>query len=91
MPRLVLRPLSAYAKLIERRRKRLSAQPAPATAQLQTVHPHKDCCNQCCMSNITDADACWLPQLIQYAKHKGIKTINIVRRQEQVQQLKDLG
>jgi hypothetical protein len=30
-------------------------------------------------------------QLIQYAKHKGIKTINIVRRQEQVQQLKDLG
>jgi hypothetical protein len=31
------------------------------------------------------------PQLIQYAKHKGIKTINLVRRQEQVQQLKDLG
>jgi NADPH:quinone reductase-like Zn-dependent oxidoreductase len=30
-------------------------------------------------------------QLIQYAKHKGIKTINVVRRQEQVQQLKDLG
>lgn len=30
-------------------------------------------------------------QLIQYAKHVGIKTINLVRRQEQVQQLKDLG
>lgn len=29
--------------------------------------------------------------LIQYAKHVGIKTINIVRRAEQVQQLKDLG
>jgi len=29
--------------------------------------------------------------LIQYAKTKGIKTINIVRRQEQVQELKDLG
>lgn len=30
-------------------------------------------------------------QLIQYAKHVGVKTINIVRRAEQVQQLKDLG
>lgn len=29
--------------------------------------------------------------LIQYAKHIGIKTINIVRRQEQIQELKDLG
>jgi uncharacterized membrane protein len=38
-----------------------------------------------------DTHGCWLLQLIQYAKHKGIKTINLVRRQEQVQQLKDLG
>ena len=40
---------------------------------------------------VTESDCCWLLQLIQYAKHAGIKTINIVRRQEQVQQLKDLG
>ena len=32
-----------------------------------------------------------LPQLVQYARHIGIKTINLVRRQEQLQQLKDLG
>ena len=43
------------------------------------------------MSSVTDADGCWLSQLIQYAKHVGVKTINIVRRQEQGQQLKDLG
>lgn len=30
-------------------------------------------------------------QLVQYCKHIGVKTINIVRRAEQVQQLKDLG
>ena len=42
-------------------------------------------------SSVTEADDCWLPQLIQYAKHIGVRTINIVRRQEQVQQLKDLG
>lgn len=30
-------------------------------------------------------------QVIQYAKHTGIKTINIVRRKEQVQELKDIG
>lgn len=30
-------------------------------------------------------------QVIQYAKHKGIKTINIVRRPEQVKELKDIG
>ena len=29
--------------------------------------------------------------LIQYCRTKGIKTINIVRRQAQVQELKDLG
>ena len=34
---------------------------------------------------------CLRVQLIQYCKHKGIKTINVVRRQEQVQELKDLG
>jgi hypothetical protein len=30
-------------------------------------------------------------QLIQLAKHKGIRTINVVRRQEQVEELKALG
>jgi NADPH:quinone reductase-like Zn-dependent oxidoreductase len=30
-------------------------------------------------------------QLIQYCKHKGIKTINVVRRQEQIEELKALG
>jgi hypothetical protein len=30
-------------------------------------------------------------QVIQYAKHHGIKTINLVRRQEQIKELKDLG
>ena len=30
-------------------------------------------------------------QLIQYARHVGVKTINVVRREEQVQQLKELG
>jgi hypothetical protein len=30
-------------------------------------------------------------QLIQYAKHKGIKTINVVRRDEHIQELKDAG
>jgi hypothetical protein len=34
---------------------------------------------------------CSILQLIQYCKHKGIRTINVVRRQEQVQELKDLG
>jgi hypothetical protein len=33
---------------------------------------------------------CW-PQIIQYAKHKGIKTINVVRRDEHIQELKDVG
>jgi hypothetical protein len=30
-------------------------------------------------------------QLIQYAKHKGIKTINVVRCDEHIQELKDAG
>jgi hypothetical protein len=30
-------------------------------------------------------------QLIQYCKHKGIRTINVVRRQEQIEELKALG
>jgi hypothetical protein len=32
-----------------------------------------------------------LLQIIQYAKHKGIKTINVVRRDERIQELKDTG
>lgn len=34
---------------------------------------------------------CFRLQLIQYAKHKGIKTINVVRRDEHIQELKDAG
>ena len=30
-------------------------------------------------------------QLVQYAKHVGVKTINVVRRSEHIQELKDLG
>jgi NADPH:quinone reductase-like Zn-dependent oxidoreductase len=29
--------------------------------------------------------------LLQLAKHRGIKTVNVVRRQEQVEELKQLG
>lgn len=31
------------------------------------------------------------PQLISYAKHEGVKTINVVRDHKHVQELKDLG
>lgn len=48
------------------------------------------CFQHACAVSLT-LDHVWLPQLIQYAKHVGIKTINLVRRQEQVQQLEALG
>lgn len=74
-----------------------------AAAHLVAMHVQMDliCCRQQVPHSCALLQGKYLVQgaagsvlgrmLIQYAKHIGIKTINIVRRQEQIQELKDLG